>query len=117
MKVVVTSYDGDQPIYNTRFLGFATHYGYQPWACRPHRPQTKGKVERPFQYVETNLLNGRTFTSLEHLNEMAKRWLAETADVHLHRETKRRPIDLFAEEKPFLLALPARAAAGSISPD
>jgi transposase len=41
MKVVVTGYDGDQPIYNTRFLSFATHYGYQPWACRPHRPQTK----------------------------------------------------------------------------
>ena len=109
MKVVVTSYDGDQPIYNTRFLAFATHYGFQPWACRPHRPQTKGKVERPFQYVETNLLNGRTFTSLEHLNEMAMCWLAETADLHLHRETKRRPIDLFAEEKPFLLGLPARA--------
>jgi transposase len=47
MKVVVTGYDGDQPIYNTRFLAFATHYGFQPWACRPHRPQTKGKVERP----------------------------------------------------------------------
>ena len=69
MKVVVTGYDGDQPIYNTRFLAFATHYGYQPWACRPRRPQTKGKVERPFGYLETNLLNGRTFTSLEHLNE------------------------------------------------
>ncbi|HEV2579953.1 MAG TPA: IS21 family transposase, partial [Ktedonobacteraceae bacterium] len=56
MKVVVTGYDGDQPIYNTRFLAFATHYGFQPWACRPYRPQTKGKVERPFQYVATNLL-------------------------------------------------------------
>src|ERR1035438_7598712 len=108
MKVVVTGYDGDQPIYNTRFLSFATHYGYQPWACRPHRPQTKGKIERPFQYVETNLLNGRTFTSLEHLNEMAARWLTETADVRVHRETKRRPIDLFAEEKPHLLGLPAQ---------
>ena len=109
MKVVVTSYDGDQPIYNTRFLAFATHYGFQPWACRPHRPQTKGKVERPFQYVETNLLNGRTFTSLEHLNQMAMRWLAETADVRIHRETKRRPMDLFEEEKPHLLGLPAQA--------
>ncbi len=48
MKVVVTSYDGGQPIYNTRFLAFATHYGFQPWACRPRRPETKGKVERPF---------------------------------------------------------------------
>ena len=109
MKVVVTGYDGDQPIYNTRFLSFATHYGFQPWACRPHRPQTKGKVERPFAYVETNLLNGRTFTSLEHLNETAALWLAKTADVHFHRETKRRPIDLYEEEKPHLLRLPARA--------
>jgi hypothetical protein len=109
MKVVVTSYDGDQPIYNTRFLAFATHYGFQPWACRPRRPETKGKGERPFWYLETNLLNGRTFTSLEHLNETAIRWLAETAAVRLHRETKRRPIDLFEEEKPHLLALPTRA--------
>ena len=109
MKVVVTSYDGDQPIYNTRFLAFATHYGFQPWACRPRRPETKGKVERPFWYLETNLLNGRTFTSLEHLNEVAARWLAQTADVRTHRETRRRPIDLFQEEKPHLLVLPARA--------
>jgi transposase len=108
MKVVVTGYDGDQPIYNTRFLAFATHYAFRPWACRPQRPETKGKVERPFLYVETNLLNGRTFTSLEHLNEVARLWLAETADVRTHRETKRRPIDLFEEEKSHLLALPAR---------
>jgi transposase len=109
MKVVVTGYDGGQAIYNTRFLAFATHYGFQPWACRPHRPQTKGKVERPFAYVEGNLLNGRTFTSLEHLNETAAQWLAETADVHVHRETRRRPIDLYQEEKPHLLSLPERA--------
>jgi transposase len=108
MKVVVTGYDGDQPIYNTRFLSFATHYGFQPWACRPRRPQTKGKIERPFAYVETNLLNGRTFTSLEHLNQVTRHWLAETADVRIHRETRRRPIDLFAEERPHLLPLPAR---------
>jgi transposase len=109
MKVVVTGYDGEQPIYNTRFLAFATHYAFRPWACRPQHPETKGKVERPFLYVETNLLNGRTFTSLEHLNEVARRWLAETADLRTHRETRRRPIDLFEEEKPHLLALPARA--------
>jgi len=108
MKVVVTGYDGDQAIYNTRFLSFATHYGFQPWACRPHRPETKGKVERPFLYLEKNLLNGRTFTSLEHLNQTAALWLAGTADVRIHRETKRRPIDLYQEEKPHLLSLPAR---------
>ncbi len=48
MKVVVKTWDGEQPIYNTRFLAFATHYGYRPWACKRHRPRTKGKIERPF---------------------------------------------------------------------
>jgi transposase len=107
MKVVVTGYDGDQPVYNTRFLAFATHYGFQPWACRPRRPQTKGKIERPFAYIESNLLNGRTFASLEHLNEVTAQWLAHTADVRFHQEIKARPLDRFQEEKPHLLALPA----------
>ena len=48
MKVVVSGYDGDEPVYNPRFLAFAAHYGFRPVACRPRRPQTKGKVERPF---------------------------------------------------------------------
>jgi len=47
-KVVVTGRDGEQPIYNTRFLAFATYYGFQPVACRPFRPETKGKIERTF---------------------------------------------------------------------
>jgi len=107
MKVAVTTWDGEQPIYNPRFLAFATHYGFRPWACRPRRPQTKGKVERPFWFVETNLLNARTFTSLDHLNEVTAWWLANVSDTHMHRETKRRPIDLYQEELPHLLPLPA----------
>ena len=107
MKVVVTGYDGEQPIYNTRFLAFATHYGFRPAVCRPRHPQTKGKIERNFWYVEKNLLNGRTFSSLEHLNQVTANWLATTADLRIHQETKRRPIDLYREEKPHLLPLPA----------
>jgi transposase len=106
MKVVVTGYDDDEPIYNPRFLGFAAHYGFRPVACRPRRAQTKGKVERPFGYVESSLLGGRSFRSLEHLNETNVWWLAEVADVHIHRETKARPLDRHAEEQPWLLPLP-----------
>jgi len=106
MKVVVSRYEDDQPIYNPRFLAFSTHYGFRPVACRPRRPQTKGKVERPFHYVETNLLCGREFRSLEHLNEVTAWWLAEVADCRVHRTTQRRPIDLHAEEQPHLIALP-----------
>jgi len=106
MKVVVARHEGDEPIYNTRFLAFATHYGYKVWACKRRRPRTKGKVERPFHFVETSLLNGREFRSLDHLNEVTAWWLAEVADVRVHRETRRRPIDLHAEEQPSLIPLP-----------
>jgi transposase len=106
-KVVVTGYDGDVPLYNPRFLAFATHYGFRPLACRPRRPQTKGKVEKKFHHVETNLLNGRTFRSLEHLNDVTRDWLARVADVRVHRETKQTPLQRFAEERPHLIPLPA----------
>lgn len=106
MKVVVMRHEDDEPVYNPRFLAFATHYGFKPWACRPRRPQTKGKIERPFFYVETSLFNGRSFRSLDHLNEVTAWWLGHVADVRAHRETKRRPVDLHAEERPHLLPLP-----------
>jgi transposase len=108
MKVVVSGYDGDEPVYNPRFLAFAAHYGFRPVACRVRRPQTKGKVERPFGYVESSLLGGRSFHSLDHLNETTVWWLAEVADVRVHRQTKARPVDRHAEEQPHLIGLPAR---------
>jgi transposase len=109
MKVVVSGYDGEQPIYNTRFLAFATYYGFRPVACRPRRPETKGKVERPFWYLVQNLLNGRTFSSLQHLNETTAWWLANVADLRQHKTTQRTPLDLYQEELPHLLPLPEKS--------
>jgi transposase len=108
-KVVVQGWEDDEPIYNPRFLAFATHYGFRPWACRPRRPQTKGKVERPFRYVESSLLCGRDFRNLEHLNEVTAWWLANVADVRVHGETRQRPLDRHVEETAYLRPLPAAA--------
>lgn len=107
LKVVVLRHGDEGPLYNPRFLAFATHYGFTPQACRVRRSQTKGKVERPFWYVERNLLNGRTFRTLEHLNEVTAWWLTHVADVRVHRETRQRPLDRHATERPHLIALPA----------
>ena len=63
-------------------------------------------MERPFHYVEKNLLNGRTFQSLEHLNDVLRWWLREKADVRIHRETKERPLDRYHKEQPCLIPLP-----------
>ena len=57
MKIVVARYEGDEPIYNTRFLAFATHYGYKVWACRRYRPRTKDWVAyyTSFAFAERTL--------------------------------------------------------------
>jgi transposase len=106
-KAVVLWRDADGPLYNPKFLAFATHYGFRPQACRVRRPQTKGKVERQFHYVETSLLNGRTFDTLEHLNAVTAQWLAEVADVRVLRDFKESPLDRHQRERPHLLPLPA----------
>jgi transposase len=106
-KAVVLRHDADGPLYNPKFLAFATHYGFRPQACRVRRPQTKGKVERKFFYVETSLFNGRTFESLEHLNEETARWLANVADIRLLRDFKESTLERHARELPQLLPLPA----------
>jgi len=108
LKVVVVRHDEDGPLFNARFLAFATHYGFKPWACLPRRPRTKGRVERKFDFVQKNLLNGRTFRNLDHLNEVTAWWLTQVADVQIHRETRQRPIDRYAEERPHLVPLPAQ---------
>lgn len=108
MKVVVTGYEDGVPVYNPRFLAFATHYGFRPVACRPRRPQTKGKVERPFHYVETSLLNGRTFATLEHLNEITAWWLTHVADVRELRESQQTPLQRYEQERAALVPLPVQ---------
>jgi transposase len=105
-KAVVLRHDADGALYNPKFLAFATHYGFRPQACRVRRPQTKGKVERKFFYAETSLLNGRTFDTLEHLNEVTAWWLAHVADVRVLRDFKESPQQRHEREQPHLLALP-----------
>ena len=105
-KAVVLRHDADGAFYNPKFLAFATHYGFRPHACRVRRPQTKGKVERQFHFVETSLFNGRTFETLEHLNEVTAQWLQSVADVRTLRDFKESPLERHAVEQPHLLALP-----------
>jgi transposase len=106
-KTVVLRWEAGRPVFNPSFIDFITHYQCRPVACKPGRAQTKGKIERPFQYVEGNLLNARTFVNLEDLRAFARYWLAEKSDVHIHDTTRRPPLDLFmTEEKSRLVPLP-----------
>jgi transposase len=106
-KAVVLCHDADGVFYNPKFLAFATHYGFRPQACRVRRPQTKGKVERHFAYAESSLLNGRTFETLEHLNEVTAWWLQNVADERVLRDFQESPRQRHQREQPHLLPLPS----------
>jgi transposase len=106
-KTVVLRWEAGRPVFNPAFIDFITHYQCKPIACKPRTPQTKGKIEKPFQYVEGNLLNARTFQDIEDLRACARWWLTEKSDTHLHETTHRPPMELFlAEEKSRLQPLP-----------
>jgi len=107
-KTVVLRWEAGRPVFNPAFVAFITHYHCRPVACRRGRPETKGKIERPFQYVEGNLLNARTFEDLEDLRRMARWWMANRSDTHEHDTTGRTPLELFLEqEQQALQPLPA----------
>jgi transposase len=98
-KTIVLRWEAGRPLYNPAFVDFITHYHCKPLACRPGRPQTKGKVEAPFFYVEKNLLNAREFQDLEDLRAKARWWLKEKSDTHIHDTTGRAPLELFLEQE------------------
>ncbi|MEY4515026.1 MAG: hypothetical protein RLZZ450_7148 [Pseudomonadota bacterium] len=102
-KPVVLRWEGAQPIYNPRFIAFATHYEFRPVAARGY-PNFKPRVERSFWEFETSFLNGRSFRDPGDLHAQLSDWLDRIAD---HRSKKiGSPLERFAREQPHLVPLP-----------
>jgi transposase len=105
-KACVDRWEAGWPVFNSRYLEFSTHYCFRPLTITPGRPEENLKVERPFSYLERSFLNGREFRDIDDLKGQLKKWLAEVNDVRVHGTTKKRPIDMYIEEHPFLQVLP-----------
>lgn len=90
---------GEPVQFNPRYLDFARHYGFDPVACNVAKGNEKGRVERGVGYVKHNFLNGLDLPDFAALNPAVQVWLESVANVRLHRETHRRPVDLWAEER------------------
>ncbi len=102
MRAVVLSdlrVGGGELVLNAEFLRFAAHWGFDPRACRPYRPRTKGKVERPIRYIRESFFYGRAFANDEDLNEQASSWVEDTANVRRHGTTGERPVDRFERDE------------------
>lgn len=84
---------------------FGQRLGFSFAAHRVNHPDRKGRVERPFSFIENNFLAGRKFTDWNDANLQAKEWcdrINQTYKPHL----KAKPIDLYASERNQLQPLP-----------
>jgi Integrase core domain len=96
---------GEAPVFNPRYLELAKHYGFEIAPCAKGRGNEKGRVESGVGYVKKNFLNGLEVADFTAIGPAAKLWLDDTANVRLHGETQRRPVDVFEEEKSHLKPL------------
>ncbi|RLB75496.1 MAG: IS21 family transposase [Deltaproteobacteria bacterium] len=87
---------------NRRFQQFALKYEFLPIVCEGYDPESKGKVERSVRYIKEDFLYGDHFSDIESVRKASLVWLDKVANNRIHATTKRKPSEMFLEEKPFL---------------
>lgn len=100
---------GQTPIFNPVYLDFADHAGFTIAPCGVRKGNEKGRVENGVGYVKKNFLSGLELPTFDAINPAARIWLDTIANVRIHGETRRKPVEMFEEEKSSLLPLPPHA--------
>jgi len=94
------------PRLNPLYRDVLAHYGVTALPCKVRDPDRKGKVESGVGHAQKTPLKGKKFESLEEAQAYLDHWEERWADKRIHGRTKRQVAAMFAEEKPFLQALP-----------
>jgi transposase len=102
----VLSADIYDPSLNPLYRDVLAHYGVTALPCKVRDPDRKGKVESGVAHAQKTPLKGKKFESLEEAQAYLDHWEENWADKRIHGRTKRQVAAMFAEEKPFLQALP-----------
>jgi transposase len=104
-SAVLRRITGEAPGLNPVYLDFANTHGFTIAPCNVRKGNEKGRVENGVGYAKKNSLAGLDLPHFEAVNPAARIWLNEIANVRIHGETRKKPIELFQEEKPHLLPL------------
>ena len=97
------------PQLNRGYAELASYYALLIDPCRVHHPKDKPRVERLMPYLRDSFFAGRTFSSLEEMNQAGEQWCLSVAGGRLHGSTRQRPLDLFQRlEAPTLRPLPVQ---------
>jgi len=85
---------------------FGERFGFQFVAHAIGNANRSARVERPFWFIESNFLAGRTFGSWEDLNRRAREWCDKVNSTY-KKHIRAIPRELFAVEGLHLKPLPA----------
>jgi len=97
---------GAQAVIHPEMETFARGYGFVFVCHALKHPNRKAGNERSFFTVETNFLPGRTFQSLEDLNQQALAWSTTRLDNKAQGKAKLIPAKAFEHECHYLIQLP-----------
>jgi transposase len=97
---------GKAPTFNPKYLDFANHHGFTIVPCAVGKGNEKGRVESGVGYVKKNFLTGLNIPDFSALKPAATHWLNTVANVRLHGETGKRPVDRFQRERQSMTQLP-----------
>jgi hypothetical protein len=77
-------------------------------ADRKSDPETKGLIEASVKFVKGNFMENRLYMSLDVWNCSFEDWLIRVGKRN-HGTTKRKPVEMFADEQKYLLPLYGRS--------
>lgn len=98
--------------WNKRYIHFCGHYGFSPSRSLPAHPWSKGKVEKPFSYIENHFIAGAEFESFDDLQNKLKAF-QKKLNQRLHSVIKSLPEEVFKNEKTSLLSIPEQRYIGT----
>jgi len=99
--------DWYEPELNPVYAAMLAHYGVVADPCRVADPNRKGTVESAIQHTQGTALKGKRFETIDAQNAYLAQWEERWAATRIHGRKKRQVLELYAEERPYLRALPA----------
>jgi transposase len=106
LRSVVARREGDEVVWNPRFLHLRGHYGFHASACTPGTPREKGAVEAGVRYLKTGFWPARRFRGLGELDEQYVDWRDRVCNVRVHASGRFPVAGRLAEERAALRPLP-----------
>src|SRR5271154_762530 len=105
-SVLLAAGAGADAVIAPEMLAFARTLGFRFRAHRVGHPDRKGRIERPFAYVENNFLAAREFQDFDDLNRQAIAWCRDVANLKPKRALGMSPEAAYVIEGPHLRPLP-----------